>query len=153
MAAPARFPSQVALRMLAIIDANKPALIGVDAQTFYGDQDKLPTSPTVCVEAGEVSRPLVGVPFRVENNFECYVLLYHGKVQDVETNKLEAEQYAEAIAAHFDTNKTLELLGDGGIVIHGHIVSINHGYSVKQGSLVKASRLTWQGKTKTMLGA
>jgi hypothetical protein len=83
--------------------------------------------------------------------------LYWTKVQSNQEDKLEAEQCAEAIARYMDANPTLELAGDGGVVIHGYITDIDPGYSIKgtgqARNLYQAVRLTWNGKTKTMLGA
>jgi hypothetical protein len=156
----AKYPSEVAQRALAILVANKAALVTAGwlandpSSIMYGDQNKLPVTPMCCVESGPTDRALGGVPNRVTNDHEFYILYYHGKVQDTQLNKLQAEQGAEAIAALFDTKVQLQL-ADTDFVIHGFITNINPGYAYKDNgkSLVTAVRLTWNGKTKTILGA
>jgi hypothetical protein len=157
MATPIQFPSEAARRIYEILDANKVALLTADGMLCYGDQNRVPVTPTVCVESGPTVRALTGALHRTENSLTCYILLYWAKVQDNQTDKLEAEQCAEGIARYLDTLPSLELNGDGGVVIHGYITDIDPGYSIKgtgqQRNLYQAVRLTWTGKTKTMLGA
>jgi len=157
MATPIQFPSELAQRMLAILQANKVALVTSDGMILYGDQNNVPVTPTVCVESGPTKRALAGAQYRTENELTCYILIYWAKVQDNQTDKLEAEQCAEAIARYVDANPRLELSGDGGVVIHGFITDVEPGYSFKGSgrskTLYQAVRLTWTGKTKTMLGA
>jgi hypothetical protein len=157
MATPIQFPSEAAQRIYALLEANQVALLTQDGMLCYGDQNRVPVTPTVCVESGPTARALAGVPRRTENTLTCYILLYWAKVQDNQTDKLAAEQCAEGIARYIDTLPTLELNGDGGVVIHGHITDIDPGYSLKgtaqSRTLYQAVRLTWTGKTKTILGA
>jgi len=157
--APAKWPSQVAQRIHLLLNfpANKLALLGPLGSLFYGDQDKLPSTPTVCIEAGPTQRPLGGIAPGgvVENNHECYILVYHSKVQAALANKLESETIAEGIVSFLDQNLTLiGPTGEEGIVIHGWCTSIDPGYSIKEGTLYQAVRITWNGKSKTrLLGA
>jgi hypothetical protein len=155
MATPAQFPSEQAQRILLLLQDNKVALLGTDAQILYGDQSRVGVTPTVCVESGPTVRALAGVPRRTENDLITYILIYWAKVQDNQLDKLQAEQCAEGIVRYLDTLPTLERSGDGGILIHGYVTGVEPGYSYKnQGkTLMHAVRLTWTGKTKTMLGA
>lgn len=154
MATPVWKPSQVASRIKAILDDNKVLLVGADGMIFYGDQAKIPVTPTICVEAGQTGRDLAGVGGngRVQNNLSCEIFVYYARVQEVQTAKLASEQTGEAVADLFDTNPTLARGGDGGIVIHGFIDLIDPGYSIKEKTLWHAVRLRWTGKTKTILG-
>jgi hypothetical protein len=154
----ANYPSEIATRIFDLMDygPNKLALLGPEGSLFYSDQDKLPTTPTCCVEAGPTTRPLMTVTpsGTVENTHECYILLYHGVVQSLETTKLESEQIAERIVKFLDSNtQLLDAFGLDPKVIHGWCVGIDPGYSVKSGTLVRATRITWNGKSKTRLGA
>jgi hypothetical protein len=157
--AQAKFPSHVAQRIFSLLDdsTNKLALFGQYGSVFYGDQTKIPTTPTVCIEAGETRRPMsaaVRPGGMVENQFECYILVYHAKVQSAEANKLESEQIAEAVVQFLDANLTLlSVAGDDPLVIHGWCVSIDPGYAFKEGTLFESVRITWNGITKTRLGA
>lgn len=156
--APARFPSEVAQRITDLLDnvTAKTNVIGsAEATVFYGDQDKLPTTPTVCVEAGDTTRPLAGVRLMVEATHLCYILVYFGKVQSEGTNKKEGELCAERIATYLDSNPELKnLAGTDPIVIHGWCIEISPGYAVKNDrTLTHAVRIVWQGKSKYQLGA
>jgi hypothetical protein len=157
MATPAQFPSEVAQRIYALLKANKVSLLTADGMVLYGDQNRVPVTPTLCVEAGATTRVLAGVAAggRTENQHICYLLLYYAKVDSNQETKLACEQTAEAIARFLDQNLTLELNSDGGIVIHGYVSNIDPGYSFKNKgeTLMYSVRLTWTGKTKTILGA
>jgi hypothetical protein len=157
MAAPIQFPSEVAQRILAILIDSQISLVGSDGMILYGDQNRVPVTPTVCVESGETVRALAGVGMngRTENNLTAFILVYWAQVDSNQVTKLAAEQCSENIAKLLDTNPTLALGGDGGVVIHGFVTSIDPGYSFKNNNstLYYSARLTWTGKTKTMLGA
>lgn len=155
MATPAVFPSEVAQRIKELIDDAAPTLYGEHYQVLYGDQNRIAVTPTVCIEAGATNRTLAGVPMRTENNHVTYIIIYWAKVDSNQVTKLQCEQVAEATARMLDDNLILERVGDGGIVIHGHVSSIEPGYSYKDQAktLYYSARLTWTGKTKTTLGA
>ena len=149
-------PSEIAQRLLDLISDNKTALLGADAEVYYGDQSRVPVTPALCVEPGESNRILAGGqgPYgRTENKVEALIIIYHGRVDEVQVVKKEADTYAEAVVDYLDHNPLLERGGDGGIVIHGYVTNIDPGYKYKKGTLYYAVQITWTGKTKTMLGA
>jgi len=153
----AQMPSEVATRIFDLMSDNKTALLTSQGTLLYGDQNRIPTTPTLCVESGATARVLAGVGGRgrTENDLVCYLLLYWAKVDTNQKTKKDSELCAEAIAYYLDSNVTLERNGDGGIVIHGYVSSIEPGYSRRnEGStLMYSVRLTWTGKSKTILGA
>jgi hypothetical protein len=154
----AKFPSEVGQRLFDLLsDATvKANVIGSAAATVaYGDQDKLPTTPTVCVETGNTTRPLSGVRMMVTASHTCYILVYHGKVQSIQVNKKEGELCAERIAAYLDANLELRDINNANpLVIHGWCTEIDPGYAIKnEGTLTYAVRITWQGISKYQLGA
>jgi len=155
----AKWPEEIAQRIFDILEANKTALIGDAASLFYGDQNRLPTTPTLCVEAGPTTRPLAGAASpggMIVNNHECYILLYHAVVQSGSVTKKQSEQIASGIVNFLDQNHLrlqLPPTDIQGIVIHGYCVSIDPGYSIKEGTLYQAVRIVWQGTSKTRLGA
>jgi hypothetical protein len=155
MTTPAQFPSEVAQRILALLEDAQVTLYGADSQILYGDQSRIGVTPTVCVEAGATTRTLAGVPSRTQNDHVTSILIYWAKVDSNQVTKLQSEQAGEATARYLDDNLTLERGGDGGIVIHGYVTSIEPGYRFrdKGQNLYHSVRLTWQGKTKTILGA
>jgi hypothetical protein len=154
MAAHSWKPSIVAQRIKLLFDDNKLALVGTDGMIFYGDQSRIPATPSLCVEAGQTARTLAGVGGngRVENALTCDIFYYYARVEEVQVSKLTVEQGGEAIVDLLDQNPTLARGGDGGIVIHGFIDLIDPGYAIKNKTLWHAVRLRWTGKTKTLLG-
>ena len=146
-------PSVVATRILDLLVAGMTDL-GL-RKVYYGDQNKVDESPTACVEAGPVNRPMDGVPDMILNTFQVFVIVYHSRVQDNQTTKLEAEQFAEAIEDYLHTNLQLrDASGDPAseIVIHGWVIENMAGYATKGvNTLWRASRLTWQGISKSSL--
>jgi hypothetical protein len=153
----ARMPSEVAERIYDLLDDNKVTLLTADGTLLYGDQNRVPTTPTACVESGQTTRVLAGVGGngRTENVLQCFIILYYAKVDSNQQTKRDAEKCAEAIAYYLDQNVTLERGGDGGIVIHGFVSEINPGYSYRNEgkTLMHAVRLVWTGKSKSILGA
>lgn len=154
----AKYPSEIGQRIFALLSDTtvKATVIGsAEASVFYGDQDRLPTTPTVCVETGNTARPLAGAPQAVQATHTCYILVYFGSVQSEQDNKLEAEQCSERIVAYLDDNLQLkDLAGLDPKVIHGWCTEIDPGYAVKNDrTLTHAVRITWQGISKYQLGA
>lgn len=156
----AKFSSEVAKRIQALLEDQKnilyPPINGVEAGIFYGDQDKIPVTPSICIEAGATNRDLVsamGPQGRVENEFTTYILVYYAKWDGNEEVKYAAELVAETTAHFLDANPRL-VLGDGpdGKLIHGYVRTVDHGYTRKNNSLMYGSRLTHVGKTKMQLG-
>jgi hypothetical protein len=149
----ARFPSEIAQRILTLLETNKTSF-GEFATVFYGDQDKLPTTPTICIEAGVMERSLAsaqGPAGRTLNECTCYIIVYYAKVDSNQVTKLAGETTSEAVAAFLDTNPQLLLAGIDPKVIHGFVRVIDHGY-IRKDTLMYGSRLTWVGKTKMQLG-
>ena len=159
----ARHPHEVAKRIQSILEFNKVALFTAHplvlvqgiTPVMYGDQKRLPITPMVCVEAGELTKTLVTSGNTTLNEFRTYILVYHSEVQDIQTNKLESEQLGAAVADLLEDNLQLvkpDTLDDP-LVIHGFVTNADPGYSFKDNTLYAAVRLTWQGKSKTRLGA
>jgi hypothetical protein len=136
-----------------MIDAQKSLFAPVAAQdVFYGDQDRIPRTPAICVEPNDKSRTLAGVPNMTENIFEIYLMIYHNKVQSNETTRLEVDQlaYAVELFLHQDLQLTNGDAADP-YMIHGFVRSNESGYTYKAGTLYRTARLTWYGKNKTSL--
>ena len=153
----AQFPDEVAARIQELITDEADTLFGEDYQIFYGDQSRIGITPTICVESGVSVRRLGGIAThgRTENELTTYVIIYYGKVDSNQETKLASDQLGKTVAKYLDTNTTLERDGDGGIVIHGWVTEIDPGYISKDkgNTLYHAVRLTWTGKSKTILGA
>lgn len=131
----------LAVRNLLSTNAVALGLKGV----FFGDRNKIPFVPAACVEPVDKRRELAGAPRRTENTFQVYVLIYHALVDDTERTLTESLTRAEAVETLLHADPQL-----GGLVIHGLVRSLESGVAYKQ-SLFRATRLTFEGLTKTNL--
>lgn len=151
----ARNPTQIAKRIELLLQHNidNGNSLGIN-DLIYGDQDRIAQDRTVCIESGDTTSPLAGVPSMVQRQHECFILCYYARYDNEELRKYDAEQFANGIEDYLNQNLTLALPdGSDPIVTHGWVVSNSPGYTYKQNSLIKASRLTWNGISKTRLGA
>lgn len=135
--------SVVATKVHDLLEENKVSLGLQDI--YYGDQDKIPRQPA-CVEAGSKGQELNGAPRRTAVTMEVFVIVYHEKVADNEENQRKAELLAEAVEDLLHQDSALD-----GLVIHSMVTSNEPGYVVRGGAQVKASRLTFQCTSQTML--
>ena len=125
---------------------------------WYGDQNLLPHTPAICVETGNLARQFAGVPYRVENNFEVYIMVYHGEITDKQINRDICEKLAVQIQdlMHSDIRCDNPLYDPAvstaaGLVIYGMVSAIEPGYTVRQRSLMYTTRITWFGMSKTSI--
>lgn len=116
------------------------------ADVWYGDQVDIPRTPALCVEPGPKNRVLHGVPRRSEVNFSTYILVYHGEIRSVETNRRECDLLAEAVELliHQDPR-----LGDN--VIHSMATSVDPGYANRAAGLYRVSRIVVESLSQVQL--
>jgi len=139
-------PTIIADYILNKIETNKGTFRIPVSVTFYGDQDRLPSTPAVCVEIGDKQRGLEGAPDMTRNELEVFILVYHNKVQNIEDTRRECDQIA------FDIEHLLHQdLQLGGLVIQGYCTGHESGYTYKANTLYRSARLTWRGINKTRL--
>lgn len=121
------------------LEANKTALhLGA---IFYGDQAKLPARFNACVEPDSDKAELQGQGMhrRVKRVVTIYVLLYDTAIQSTENNRRESDEKAEEIEALLNSDATL-----GGLFTHCYVTAVESGYDRKEGTLVRANRITLQ---------
>lgn len=124
--------------------------LGVEEEMiFYGDQDRIPGYPTICLEPdvtnfSEPSSTYLGRKTTVELNF--FIFVYHGEVRDPIANRRDADVLATSCKNVVHSHMTGE-----GRVIYCWVDSITSGYSTKAGTLVRASRLTVKATTQEQL--
>lgn len=116
------------------------------ADVWYGEQHKVPRTPTVEVIPGEKVRNPAGAPRRVENTFECFVMVLAGQVQDVQLNLHTAGQLAESIETVLHADPTL-----GGIVINALVARTEFGVATRSSTQYRAARLTVRAESRTLL--
>lgn len=113
---------------------------------YYGDQDKFPRTPSICIDPGNRQRILQGASFRTDNNFTIYILVYHAKVQDNQATRMEAQQLSEQIETLLHLDPQL-----GGLVIHSFCTLNESGYVYRQNTMYRTNRITFEPYSKTRL--
>jgi hypothetical protein len=121
---------------------NKTNLGIVD--TWYGDQELMPHTPSVCINPGTKQREFQGASFRTLNSIETYVMVYFGKIQDVQANVHGATQMGDAIETLVHSDLKL-----GGNVIAVLCTQNEPGMINKAGVWMMGARLTFTSTTKT----
>lgn len=113
---------------------------------YYGDQDKMPRTPSICVDPNVRRRDLQGVSFRTDNNFVIHILVYHSKLQDNQLTRKEAQQISEAIETLLHQDPQL-----GGLVIHSFCSLNESGYVYRNNTMYRTNRITFEPYSKTRL--
>jgi len=124
---------------------------GNDMDVWYGDQNTIGRTPSVCIEPDEKQRTLEGAPNMTVNEFTVFILIYHNKVQDMQITRKECDVLAYEIEKLI--HQDLQLLNGGSTprLIHGFVRSNESGYVYKGNTLYRVARLTFYGKNKTSL--
>jgi hypothetical protein len=116
------------------------------AVVMYGDQEKIPQVPLLCVEPSEKARDIVGAPRRAEQVFEIFILIYFGGLQDTQLTRQQTDQIAEATETRIHQDNTC-----AGLVYESHVSRITSGVANKGGSLMRATRITFHAKSRVQL--
>jgi hypothetical protein len=130
--------------VMGVLTANKTTLGLFDV--FYGDQNLLPGSPVVCVEPDTKATELKNATRGVDVYFRTYVLVYVSFVASPEDNRKAADQLAEAIETLLNADAQC-----GGLVIHSMVEELTSGYATKSGTIVRASRILFTGRSVSRL--
>jgi hypothetical protein len=112
----------------------------------YGDVDKVDVVPLICVEPSSKPRAFNGVPRRTEVNFEVYVLIYYGTLAGTQSTRRDTDVIAEAVETRLHSDPQC-----GGLVISSLVTDMTSGVANKGGALIRATRLTWTGKSQIQL--
>ena len=115
---------------------------------YYGDQTIIPMSPAAVVEPGGIERTLEGINIMTVNAIIVTITVYHASIAETQITKRDCDLDAQKVVdeLHSDTQ-----MGD--TVIFGYCTKVDSGYSMKGGALQYATRIEWEGTTKTMIGA
>lgn len=105
---------------------------------FYGDQERIPVSPAVCVEPNTKKSVLKGAGRMTEVDLEVYLLVYHSDIRNVQANRRDADKLAEAIADLVNVDGTFS-----GLAIHCYVSESQSGYSNKQNTTLRSTRVTF----------
>lgn len=119
--------------------------LGIGA-VFYGDQNRLPVTPALCVEPDGKTNTLKSAFRVIAIEFKVYVLLYHGSVTSPQDNRRAADALAEAVETLIHADRTL-----GGLVTHCMVDEVASGYITKGSTLIRSSRLTFSAISQNQL--
>lgn len=123
-------------------------------QVYYGDQDKVPVTPVICVEAGDKRREWPPRPTLMsENVLECHFIVYHTRMDtSTQEAKIQADLLGDLIEEYINIQHTrLKDANGDDLVIHGHVVDNDPGYINRGTSRWHASHLLWRGISKTRI--
>lgn len=134
----------VAKYIEAMLTAQQVALNVKDV--FFGDQERIPRTPAICVEPGDKKREYNGAPRRTQVDFTVYVIVYHYRIKDTQSIREENDLLSEAIETQIHMDCRL-----GGYVVNSLVTSVESGYQVKGNSLFRASRLTIGARSQVQL--
>jgi len=145
--------SVIAQLILDKINAAPPGTFDIPPTfTQYGDPDRIPSVPGVCVEPGDTDRTLSGVPNMTTNEFTIYVLIYHLSAEkSISVVRKETDQLAYQITRYLHQDLQLTNGALTPALIHGFVRSSESGYAYKEKTLYRSARLTYFGMNKTSL--
>jgi hypothetical protein len=133
-------------------DANffDPQIKGVS----YGDQQKVPDSPWLCVEAGTKERtwPPTATD-QTEITLEVIILVYYTDANlGNDEVRLKTDQLSEAVEEYLNVNHRQLLDVDGNaLVIYSYVLRNESGYKQMGNALYRSARLTWRARSKLRL--
>jgi hypothetical protein len=150
--------SVIAARQVALIQANMvdntaffdPPIKGVS----YGDQDKIPAYPWVCVEPNDKERMWPPTPTdQTDVILETYIYVYYAVVtQSDPINRQRADELSEAVEEYFNVwQRRLKDANGNDLVVYGYCIKNESGYVRKETNRVKSARITWRGRSKLPL--
>lgn len=143
---PTNEPSNVVDYMYTLITDNKEAL--QVQSVLYGEHRLVPMTPGITVAPGPMRSEMVGIPFRVEQNIRILITVFNAMI----TGNASESPQREALIIAQETAKLLHKNSKmGGWVIQGYVTSIQPSFTVNNGRLMVATRLTWDGLTRVCL--
>lgn len=148
--------AQLCLWTQKLYETNKETL-GLE-DVFYGDQERIPRVPALCVETGEKNRELNGAPRRTLVTLTFYLIVYHelvGNENVTRDTREKVDKLAESIETLFHQDGQMkDSVKDPDFpdqVIDSMVVLMEHGYQQKKNSLYRATRLTIQATSQVQL--
>ena len=113
---------------------------------YYGDQNRVPVTPALCIEPETKTNTLKSAFRTVNVEFKVYIIVYHSQVASPQDNRRNADALAEALETFVHADRDL-----GGLVTHCMIDEIASGYITKGTTLMRASRLTFSAISQNQL--
>lgn len=128
---------------------NAKATLGLK-DVFLGDQQRIPRTPALAVEPGDMRDILDGAPRRVNRTFVFYLMVYHNKVQSEQITRLEAQLFAEQVQQFIHDDPWFGERPNH-LVDHSLVTSNESGYASRSNSLLVTNRLTVEATRKIQL--
>lgn len=138
--------SEVCDKLVLVLEGEAENLGIAEGGIFYGDQERLPVSPAVCVEPYTKKAEVYGAGRMTEVNFLVYILVYHSEIRDLSTNRRDADRLAEAIADLLNSVANFYEMA-----IHCFVSESQSGYSQKQNTTLRSTRITFEVKSQERL--
>lgn len=128
----------------ALLETNK-AILGL-SDVYYADQNRIPRTPTACVEPSTKTRDLEGLPRRAQTVMQCVVLVYHNPISSSQVAAPELDDLTEHIETvlHLDARM-------GGTVTDSMVRTIEYGYASRNNTLFRTSRIVFEAQVKVIL--
>lgn len=143
----------VAERFYDVLNANKVSL-GI-ADVWFGDQELVPRTPSLCVEPGLKRREMRGVPDMTLLEIDTYFLIYHSKLSTTGGEQQQRRNcigFAEAIETYLNQNHLrLHAANGDQLTLYGYCVEVDPGYAYKSDSRFHAVQMTWRSTSKKSL--
>jgi hypothetical protein len=118
---------------------------------FYGDQDRIPNTPSVCVEPGTKERQVQRIPKGTDITITIYLIVYHYQIATTEEIRSNVDVIAEMIESDIHTDPYLRGFGSTDMCISSLVTRIESGYRRKNNSLFRSSILTIEVQTREQL--
>lgn len=134
------------------LNANKASL-GIQ-NVYYGDQELIPKTPSVCVQPGNLVRTLSGALWQADTITSILIMVYHGEIQSKQINQAECDAFAIAIEDFLHTDHYLSNVAidaQAPLITSGFVSSIEPGSIRRGGKLMFATRLTYTAFSKTRI--
>jgi len=129
--------------MVALFEENIEVL-GIK-RVYWGDQEKIPEYPAICVAPFPKDRALSGegATHRFAITHRIGIHVYHGQVQSSELNHRIATSLAEDVEQLLHKNTDM-----ADMVIFGYVTRMQPGFSMKEQTMVKVTRLLWEARSR-----
>lgn len=137
-------PLLVAESIIDFLSDNKTSL-GLRT-IVYGEDEFVTETPTVEVVPGTMTTETVETAFTVRNNFPVHITIIHSRLDNRQVTRKECDSFAYNVRNKLHENPKL-----GGLVVFGYVTMVEPGFTTRQRALMRATRLTWSGFSKTKL--
>ncbi len=137
-----------------IIDKLTTDHVSGDLETvYYGDQARIPDTPSAAVMAGPLSRSieLSGAASYYDLEFTSYIMLYHGLLADLQTITKATDQLATTLVSTLLGDRQMDDVGGNAQVIHSYITNTDPGFADRGKSLFVVHRMTHVAMSRELI--